>query len=296
MIDLRNTESKPLFLQGPPAAVRCALLVIISIVFMMLDFRAGHLDALRSSLSLMLHPIRIAVDLPAQAAVWIGESFQQRTRLLAENKELRKEKLEISARLQRFDSLQAENRRLRALMDSSGKIANRVLVSEIMAVDMDPLRQSIVINKGSVHGAYRGQPLLDADGIIGQITHVSPVSSEAVLISDASHAVPVEVNRNGLRTIVVGTGDPATLSLPFLPNNADVVVGDLLISSGLGGNFPPGYPVGTVTLVERNPSTPFAIVRAEPAAALNRNREVLLVWSTTDRVVPETDNDEVTTP
>lgn len=258
---------------------------------MMLDFRAGHLNALRSSLSLMLHPIRIAVDLPAEAINWLGESLKQRSQLLTENRQLRTEKLEISARLQRFDSLQAENRRLRALMESSGKIANRVLVSEIMAVDLDPLRHLIVINKGTIHGAYRGQPLLDADGIIGQITHTSLVSSEAVLISDASHAVPVEVNRNGLRTIAVGTGDPGSLSLPFLPNNADIVVGDLLISSGLGGNFPPGYPVGTVTLVERNPSTPFATVGAQPAAALNRNREVLLVWSTTDSVLPEANSD-----
>ncbi|MBT8422021.1 MAG: rod shape-determining protein MreC [Gammaproteobacteria bacterium] len=287
MIDLRTTESKPLFLRGPSAAVRCVLLVILSIAFMMLDFRAGHLNALRSSLSLVMHPVRMVVDLPFQTTNWISESFKQRRQLLADNQRLRTEKLEISARLQRFDALQAENRRLRALMESSGRVADRVLVAEIMAVDLDPLRHRIVINKGSVHGAYRGQPLLDADGIVGQITHNSLVSSEAVLISDASHAVPVEVNRNGLRTIAVGTGDPGSLSLPFLPNNADIVVGDLLISSGLGGNFPPGYPVGSVSEVSRTPSTPFATVLARPAAALNRNREVLLVWSITDTALSE---------
>lgn len=254
---------------------------------MLLDFRAGHMDVIRSSLSLLLHPVRVAVDLPFVAVDWVGESLTLRRNLLAENERLRTESLETAAKLQRLDSLRAENRRLRALMESSARVADRVLVSEIMAVDLDPLRHRVVINKGSVHGAYRGQPLLDADGIVGQITHTSPVSSEAILISDASHAVPVQVNRNGLRTIAVGTGDPASLSLPFLPNNADIVTGDQLISSGLGGNFPPGYPVAVVTAITRDPSSPFATVRAEPSAALNRNREVLLVWSTVDLPEPE---------
>ena len=289
VIDLRKSESKPLFLRGPSPAVRCLLLAILSIAFMILDFRVGHMDTIRSSLSLMLHPVRLAVDLPFVATTWVGDSITQRRKLLAENRQLRTEKLETAAHLQRFDALQAENRRLRALMESSAKVADRVLVSEIMAVDLDPLRHRIVINKGAVHGAYRGQPLLDANGIVGQITHTSPVSAEAVLISDASHAVPVEVNRNGLRTIAVGTGDPGSLSLPFLPNNADIVAGDLLISSGLGGVFPPGYPVGSVTQVSRDPASPFATVRAQPAAALNRNREVLLVWSTTDASAPVPD-------
>ncbi|MBT8137245.1 MAG: rod shape-determining protein MreC [Gammaproteobacteria bacterium] len=287
MIDLRKTEIKPLFLRGPSPAVRCGLLVLLAIVFMMLDFRAGHLDAIRSSLSLMLHPVRVAVDLPFVAINWVGESFTLRRQLLSENERLRTDSLENAARLQRLESLLAENRRLRALMESSARVADRVLVSEIMAVDLDPLRQHIVINKGTVHGAYRGQPLLDANGIVGQITHTSPVSSEAILISDASHAVPVQINRNGLRTIAVGTGDPASLSLPFLPNNADVEVGDLLVSSGLGGNFPPGYPVATISSITRDPASPFATVRAQPAAALNRNREVLLVWSTTEVPTPD---------
>ncbi len=287
MIDLRQSESKPLFLRGPTPAVRCVLLAILSIVFMTLDIRAGHMDAIRSSISVMLHPVRLAVDLPFAMTEWIGESLTLRRRLLAENERLRLESLETAARLQRFDALQAENRRLRALMESSARVADRVLVSEIMAVDLDPLRQRIVINKGSVHGAYRGQPLLDANGIVGQITHASPVSSEAVLISDASHAVPVEVNRNGLRTIAVGTGEAEKLSLPFLPNNAEIVEGDLLITSGLGGNFPPGYPVGVVTRVTRDPANPFATVEARPAAALSRNREVLLVWSTNEQPASE---------
>ncbi|MGH6884702.1 MAG: rod shape-determining protein MreC, partial [Geminicoccales bacterium] len=140
-------------------------------------------------------------------------------------------------------------------------------------------RHRIVLNKGTRDGAYQGQAILDAQGIVGQVTRAEPFTSEAVLISDPSHAMPVQVNRNGLRTIAVGTGDIARLALPFLPNNADIRPGDLLISSGLGGGFPAGYPVAQVTEVETAPGQPFANVSAEPMAALNRDREVLLVWS-----------------
>ncbi len=278
-MDLGKTEAKPLFLTGPSPAMRCFALAVLSILLMVLDFRAGHLDAVRNALSVALHPLRIAVDLPFTLVDWAGESLSERRTLLAENRRLRAVNLETQALLQRFDALQRENERLRELMESSARVADRVLVSEIMSVDLDPLRHRIVINKGTVHGAYQGQPILDAAGIVGQITHANPVSSEAVLISDASHAVPVEVNRNGLRTIAVGTGDHSHLSLPFLPNNADIEAGDLLITSGLGGSFPSGYPVAVVTEVVRDPGNPFAVVLAAPSAALNRNRQVLLVWS-----------------
>lgn len=280
MIDLGKPDSKSLFLTGPSPAVRFFVLAAAAIALMVMDYRAGHLDALRSTLSVALHPLRLAVDLPFTVVDWATETLTERRRLLAENGRLRTQHLRTRARLQRYDALTRENERLRGLLDSSARVSDRVLVSEIMSVDLDPLRHRIVIDKGTNAGAYQGQPILDADGIVGQITHAGPFSSEAVLISDASHAVPVEINRNGLRTIAVGTGDHGELSLPFLPNNADIAEGDLLITSGLGGSFPPGYPVGTVTRVSRDPANPFAAVEAAPAAALNRNRQVLLVWST----------------
>ncbi|NND58771.1 MAG: rod shape-determining protein MreC [Gammaproteobacteria bacterium] len=293
-MDLGKPESKPLFLTGPSPAVRCFGLVLLSIVLMVFDYRAGHLDTVRNALSLALHPLRVAVDLPFTVTDWAGESLSERRRLLAENDRLREQHLETQARLQRFDALQRENERLRELMDSSTQVSDRVLVSEIMSVDLAPRRHRIVINKGTAHGAYQGQPLLDADGVVGQVTHTNPISSEAMLISDASHAVPVEVNRNGLRTIAVGTGDHGKLNLPFLPNNADIEPGDLLITSGLGGSFPAGYPVAVVTNIDRDPGNPFATVEARPAAALNRNRQVMLVWSSAASAVQvgATDNDE----
>lgn len=294
MIDLGKSDSKSLFLTGPSPAVRFFVLAASAIALMIMDYRAGHLDTLRSTLSVTLHPLRFAVDLPFSLADWAGKTLTERRRLLAENERLRTQHLQTRALLQRYDALTRENQRLRGLLESSSRVADRVLVSEIMSVDVDPLRHRIVIDKGTTHGAYQGQPILDADGIVGQITHAGPFTSEAVLISDASHAVPVEVNRNGLRTIAVGTGDHGELSLPFLPNNADIAAGDLLITSGLGGSFPSGYPVGIVTTVSRDPANPFASVQASPAAALNRNRQVLLVWSTAQSEVAISEATEAT--
>ncbi|HEY9183167.1 MAG TPA: rod shape-determining protein MreC, partial [Gammaproteobacteria bacterium] len=179
-----------------------------------------------------------------------------------------------------------ENERLRNLLESRGRVGSRALVAEILAVDLDPYRQRFDLNRGFVNGVFVGQALIDAQGVVGQVVRVGPFTSEALLITDADHAVPVSVNRNGLRTIAVGTGDSSRLRLPYLTNNADIVVGDLLISSGLGGVFPAGYPVGRVLEVRLRPDQSFAEVIAEPASALDREREVLLVWNSTDEEPP----------
>jgi rod shape-determining protein MreC len=174
-------------------------------------------------------------------------------------------------------ALEAENARLRALLDSTTKVDDSILIAEIVSVDMNPYRNMIVVNKGSDEGVYMGQAIIDADGIVGQITRDRYYTAEAMLVTDVDHALPVELARNGLRSIAVGTGELNRLSLPFLPSNADVREGDLLVSSGLGGTFPPGYPVGVIRRVNSVTGQPFLEVDAEPAAALNRIREVLLV-------------------
>ena len=268
-----------MFTRGPSLGTRLFLLGIFSILLMYLDHQRGHLQTVREALSVAVYPIRVVVDLPARALWWASDSLAIRASLLAENQRLRREGLETRIRLQRLEALEAENGRLRALLESTPHLPDRVLIAEIMSVDLDPFRHRLVIDKGSRDEVYVGQAMLDADGIVGQVTRVEPLSSEAILISDPDHATPVEVNRNGLRSIALGTGDSGTLNLPFLPNNADIRVGDLLISSGLGGAFPNGYPVARVTKVERRPGEPFAAISAEPTGALNREREVLLVWN-----------------
>lgn len=268
-----------MFLRGPSPAARLFFLCVLSIALMVLDFRNGHLDSVRKALSLVVYPVRAMVDMPFAAKELIASGVRDRKILAAENDRLKAEQLLASVRLQRFEALEAENTRLRALMESTAKVADRVLVGEILSVDLDPYRHRVAIDKGLRHGAFKGQALLDAHGIVGQITRTGPLSSEAILITDPDHAVPVEVNRNGLRTIAVGTGNLGEIVLPFLPNNVDIAEGDLLVTSGLGGIFPRGYPLARITSVKRDPHQSFASVTAAPAAALNRNREILLVWS-----------------
>jgi rod shape-determining protein MreC len=201
-----------------------------------------------------------------------------RDTLQSENRQLNDRILVQDARLQRMAALEAENARLRALLDSTAKVADRVLIAEIMSVDMNPFRHKIVINKGNSDDIYVGQALIDAQGVIGQITRDQIYSAEALLITDVDHALPVELLRNQLRTIAMGSGDMERLSLPFLPRNADVIEGDLLVTSGLGGTFPPGYPVGTIEAVTSEAGERFLRISAKPAARLNRIREVLLIW------------------
>lgn len=278
MSPLSQTENKPLFERGPSLGTRMVLLAVLSLALMFLDHRQGHLESVRRALSVAVYPIRVLVDMPSTGFGWTREKLTERNRLVVENRELRIESLRQRARLQQLAALEAENARLRALMESPARLANRVQVAEILAVDLDPYRHRIALNRGEQAGVYIGQALLDADGIVGQVVRVNPLGAEAILISDPSHATPVELNRNGLRTVALGIGDVTRMDLPFLPNSADIRVGDLLTSSGLGDAFPAGYPVARVTRVERRPGEPFARVEAEPTAALNRTRQVLLVW------------------
>jgi len=264
--------------RGPSLGMRFFLLSLTCLSLMVLDHRQSHLSRIREGLAVVAYPIRALVDLPFYAWRWGGRSITERGKLLDENDRLRREQLDLNVRLQRLATLEAENARLRAMMDASARVTERVLAAEILSVDLDPYRHRFAINKGLEDGVYVGQALLDANGVVGQIVRADPLAAEAVLISDADHALPVTVNRNGLRTIAVGTGEPDRLSLPYLTNNADIQPGDLLVSSGLGGAFPAGYPVGTVVSVDRRPGQPFALVSAEPAAALARAQEVLLIW------------------
>jgi rod shape-determining protein MreC len=267
---------------GFSMGARFLLLAIVCIALMLLDRRDQHLGRVRQALSMVVYPVRVVVDLPFSTWANLSDTFAEREAMIGENRQFRRERLETESRLQRLAALEAENARLRELLDSTARIGSRALVAEILAVDLDPYRQRFDLNRGLVDGVYVGQALIDAQGVVGQVVRVGPLTSEAVLITDADHAVPVSVNRNGVRTIAVGTGDSSRLRLPYLTNNADVMVGDLLISSGLGGVFPAGYPVGRVLDVQRRPDQAFAEILAEPVSSLDRDREVLLVWNAAD--------------
>ena len=268
--------------------VRFLLLCGLSITLLIVDQRENHLTTLRRALSAAVYPLRAAVDAPVTFWHWINDTTTSRNVLLLENSRLRTERLLTQARLQRYAALEAENARLRALLEATGRVRDRVRVAEIMSVSPNPFRHSIVIDKGTRDDVYDGQAIVNANGVVGQIMNTGLLSAQGLLISDPDHALPVVVNRTGLRTIAVGTGAFDRLDLPFLPNNADIQEGDLLVTSGLGGGFPAGYPVAVINKIKRIPARSFAEVSAEPVAALNQLREVMLIWSaepTTDSKV-----------
>jgi rod shape-determining protein MreC len=243
-----------------------------------MDHKYQKLEPLRAALSVAVYPLQLITDLPDTISDWFSESLASRRHLQEENDSLHTQQLMQKVQLQKLASLEAENIRLRELLESSFKVGEKVLIAELLSVNLDPYKHQIVINKGKMNDVYPGQPLLDAKGVMGQIVHVGPYTSTAMLITDTSHAIPVQVNRNGLRTIALGSGTINRLDLPYIPNNADIRPGDLLITSGLGGHFPPGYPVAKVSEVQHDPGHTFSSVTATPLAELNRSREVLLVW------------------
>lgn len=258
--------------------MRIVFFVILSVVLMVADHRAQRLRALRDALSTLVYPIQWSVNAPIRWAHELAVQFAARDALVRENARLRTEILIADSRLERMSEVEAQNRRLRALLGAAARLGDRVRLARIMAVDMGPSSHRIVLDQGSTSGVYRGQPVIDAQGIMGQVVQVSPYSSSALLITDPSDAVPVQVQRTGLRSVAVGTGEPERLKLLHITNNADVRVGDLVVSSGLGGRFPEGYPVGRIAAVDRDRGRPFATVWLTPSARLARNREVLLVW------------------
>jgi rod shape-determining protein MreC len=245
---------------------------------MIVDKRYDHLGSIRRWLSIVAYPVQVAVASPFEGWHWFREVVSTRDALRSDKTRLEAELRLAQFRLQRYEALEAESQRLRALRDSTAEVTDRFVVGDVMDVDLDAFRERVLVDKGARDGVFVGQAVLDAGGVFGQVSRVGELTAEVILISDAAHAIPVQVNRNGLRTIAVGTGDVGRLKLPYLPTSAGVVAGDLLVTSGLGGVFPAGYPVGTVAEVKRDPAQSLADVDVKPAAALDRSRELMFVW------------------
>lgn len=253
------------------------LLALVSVALMTLDDRQGLMQPLRYALTTVVYPVHVAAEIPAEIGRFFASEFRSRRALISEIEQLQDKLLLSRARLQKLDALEVENIRLRKLLDSSYEVGESVLIAELMRVDLDPHTHLVRIDKGARDGLFAGQPVLDANGVVGQVDTVGPFTATVRLISDPSHAIPVQVSRNGVRAVAVGTGDLSSLKLTNIPNNTDIREGDLLLTSGLGGRFPSGYPVGRVSAVTRKPGRPFAEVKVNPAASLDRLQEVLLV-------------------
>jgi rod shape-determining protein MreC len=249
---------------------------------LLLVFAGQRYDWLRqaeSKLSIVATPIYWVANIPSKISGWGDRNIRSRETLLADNESLLAESLLLKAQVQKLASLEAENVRLRELLNSSAILDDSVLVAELIGVSPDPLHHQIIVNKGQSDGLYIGQPVIDAEGLMGQVIDVGPKHSRVLLITDASHAIPVQINRNGVRSVAEGIGLLTELVLQHVAATTDIKEGDLLVSSGLGQRFPVGYPVAVVSEVTIDPGQSFMTVKAKPSAALNRSRHVLLVFS-----------------
>jgi len=265
IIEVRGATLQALFLMG------------FCIAMMIVDHRFQHLEIVRTNISLALSPLRYLVSLPATGGNWLNDWFTSHTDLLEENEALRAEGRILSVRLQKLEILAEENARLRNLLGSSRKIADEVIVAELLSVDQNPYSQLIEINKGSSDGVEMGHAVIDDFGIMGQVIHVNPQSATIILISDPEHAIPVQFIRSGTRSVAFGRGSTRQLELRYLPATADIMVDDELVTSGLGGRFPPDYPVARVTAISEDKVRGFVSVLAEPKARLDSSREVLVI-------------------
>nr|WP_256385766.1 rod shape-determining protein MreC [Hahella sp. CCB-MM4] len=267
-----------MFVEGPFLGARMILVAVVSVGLILADYHFNLTAPLRQALSTVVAPVQWIVSAPDDLLEWTEDTMKSRTDLQQENEALRNRMLILEAKSQRLASLSAEVNRLRELLNASSVVDDSVLVAEIIGVSPDPYTHQVVVNKGSDDGIYVGQPVLDSQGLFGQVTQVTPLSSRVLLISDSNHAVPIQVNRNGVRGILVGIGALDRLELANVPDTADIIEGDLLVSSGLGGKFPPGYPVAVVSSIVHDPGEPFARVEARPLAELNRSRHILMVF------------------
>lgn len=265
--------------------MRLLVFAVLSVALMVVDARFALLKPLRAQLGLVVEPVYWVGRLPVR--MWEGatQGLSSRSELAAENEKLKAEQLMMQRRLQKLAALTEQNVRLRELLNSAALVDDEVLATELIGIDPNPFTHRILIDKGAKDGVVLGQPVLDARGLMGQVVEVLPYSSRVLLLTDTTHSIPIQVNRNGLRAIASGTGNPERLELRHVADTADIKEGDLLVSSGLGQRFPAGYPVATVTEVIHDSGQPFAIVRAVPTASLNRSRYMLLVF--TDPRTPE---------
>ncbi|WP_345854396.1 rod shape-determining protein MreC [Shewanella algae] len=266
---------KPIFVRGISNQFRLTLAVLMSVILLVANDR---LEPARQSLASLLSPLQYLANVPGELLDWSAQSLATRDMLEQQNKELLRQQLLMSERLQRFEHLRQENQRLRELLGSPVHMDSRKMVAEVMEVASDPFHHYVVINHGSRNGVFVGQPVVDAQGVVGQVVQVSELTARVLLLSDPKHGLPVRITRNDVRLIANGIGELDEIELRHVAKSTDIKVGDLLVTSGLGNRFPEGYPVARVISVSRDDGQSYLKVTAQPLAALDRIRYLLLIW------------------
>jgi len=267
----------PIFNQGTSPAHRLILVLCCSMALIFFDHKMASFETARGYLQSLVSPLQYMANAPKQMMTWASENIVIRQQLMEENQNFRENELFFHEQVMQLSIVRQENERLRSLLSSPVRGEIKKMFAEILSVDSDPYSHQVLINRGATDGVYEGQPVLDEKGIVGQILHVGVSSSRVILISDISHAIPVRIQRNGLRLIASGSGQIDRLIHNFVPHSADVKEGDLLVTSGLGGKYPEGYPVSRVVLVRADESREFATIYSEPVAQIDRLRYMLLL-------------------
>jgi rod shape-determining protein MreC len=266
---------KTIFSRGLPTRIRVVFFVVLSgILLLSTDKMAPY----RGYFVTLVSPLQFIANAPLVVLDDIAEYFKSRATLLDDNALLKRQELELSDRLLKLEHLEKENQRLNALLGSQVKAGRKKLIARVQIVDTDPFKLQVVINKGAQDQVFVGQPVIDEHGVVGQVIDVSQFSSRVLLIADNNHAIPLRNNRNDVRLIALGKGDLHQLELQFVTKNTDVKLGDLLVTSGLGGRFPEGYPVARVSGIENLGSQIYSKIKIEPIAKLDRLRYLLLIW------------------
>jgi len=273
-----------IFLRGPSIGARLILFITLSLIIMVLDTRYNKLEEVRRVISTAVYPLRAIAHAPYHFTSDVSDSLRTRKQLRIENENLKQRMQDATYDLQRVHRLETENNRLRALLETAEQQQLNLQMTEIMRVSLNPNRHHVILNQGELSDIKKGQAVIDAQGLIGQIIRTDPMQSEVVLLTDTNHATPVEINRNGLRSIAYGTGEIQSLNLPYFPQNADLIEGDILITSGLGGRFPAGIPVAEIIKIDRDTTKNFLTVKAIPMAALEQSRQVAIVHESAQRI------------
>ncbi len=283
---ITRKDSVSLFSGDAANTLRLIGYLALAIALMVADYRGNYLQRLRHGMSVVIEPMYRLAALPSRIVQQMSTGLSDREKLTEENSRLRQQLLLAEASLDRVNMLRNQNRHLRELLDVQRSLGLGVQLARIINVDTDPSRQRIVVDAGANQGVRVGQAVLDAQGVMGQVTEVLPNMATVLLITDATHALPVVVERTGMRAIAQGKGQSDLLELPDVPISADIKVGDKLMTSGLGGHFPAGFPVGTITSIRSGNGGMFTIAEATPSAALNRSVEVLILHEIPDPVGP----------
>ena len=267
----------PLFKQGASARVKVVFFSLIAIALLVADARLRSLTMVRQVVGTVLYPVQMVALVPRDVALGIGSYFTSLSSVERENMALKRQQAENAQKLQQSQQLAAENSQLRKLLGAAEQISVPSIMSEILYDARDPFTRKIIMNRGSQHQVALGQPVIDDIGVVGQVTRVFPLTSEVTLLTDKDQAIPVQVVRSGLRSVAYGRGQSGVLDLRFMAANADIQNGDVLVTSGIDGIYPPGLAVAKVVLVEHKSNDAFARIVCQPAAGINRHRQLLIL-------------------